>query len=279
MLDKIEVAYHKVLEEQTEKVKQTLIRNKIKHYKECTEICKHLNSNRNTQFAICDIGGGVGINLLVLRQLFPNARLDIIDRYDEYEEKHDNQMGTFTSAKDILNQYNISFKKQNILKDLPYDSGTYDIVTCFDVIEHIPGSCKLILDEAHRILKPRGLLLVTCPNIVNLRNRIEFLFGKSSHTPIKKWYETPSREYFDHFREYTADEVKYMLETSGFNDVKVELYSPYIETFVKYGIPHKIKEINYLTQKTIYYTTAHIYYYFCLIYPNFRSTILANGIK
>lgn len=268
-----------MLEEQPEKVKQTLIANKIKHIKECTEICKHLASSRNTKFSICDIGGGVGINLRVLRQLYPNARLDIIDRYDEYEDQYDNPMGAFTSAKDALGQYNIAFKKRNILNGLPYDSNKYDVVTCFAVVEHIPGSCKVILDEAYRILKHRGLLLVTCPNTVNLRNRIKFLFGKSMHTPIKMWHETPSKEYFGHFREYTADEVKYMLENSGFNDVKVDFYSPYIENFVKYGIPHKIKEVNSLTQKTLYYITAHIYYYFCLIYPNFRYTILAHGIK
>lgn len=279
LLNKLDSAYQKVLEEQPEKVKQTLIANKIKHHKECTAILNHLASSRNAKVAICDIGGGVGINLRVLRQLYPNARLDIIDRYDEYEEKYDNRMGTFTSAKDALNQYNISFKKQNILNCIPYDSDTYDIVTCFDVIEHISGSCKGILDEAYRILKPRGLLLVTCPNIVTLKNRIEFMFGKSNHAPIKTWHETPSREYFHHFREYTADEVKYMLENSGFNDVNVELFSPYVENFVKHGIPHKIQKTNSLTQKTLYSITTHIYYYFCLIYPKFRYDILARGIK
>lgn len=45
----------------------------------------------------------------------------------------------------------------------PYKNNFFDVVTIFDVIEHVKNS-DFLLSEAHRVLKPGGLLYATTPN-------------------------------------------------------------------------------------------------------------------
>jgi SAM-dependent methyltransferase len=44
-----------------------------------------------------------------------------------------------------------------------FQTGEFDIVTCFEVIEHVPGPDALLC-EIRRVLKPDGLLLLSTPN-------------------------------------------------------------------------------------------------------------------
>lgn len=46
---------------------------------------------------------------------------------------------------------------------LPFADGTFDVVTFFDVLEHIPDHARAV-QEAQRVLAPGGSLLVTAPN-------------------------------------------------------------------------------------------------------------------
>jgi len=57
---------------------------------------------------------------------------------------------------------------------LPYEDGIFDLVTFTEVVEHLEHY-RLIIREAQRVLKPGGLLVVTTPNILNLKSRIRFL--------------------------------------------------------------------------------------------------------
>lgn len=58
---------------------------------------------------------------------------------------------------------------------LPFEDSTFDIVTCTETIEHLENY-RSILKEAFRILRKGGTLVVTTPNILNLKSRIRFLF-------------------------------------------------------------------------------------------------------
>lgn len=67
-------------------------------------------------------------------------------------------------------------------------------------------------------MKTDGRLIITTPNLVRLNNRIKLLIGKSINYDISINYE-----YGAHYREYTASEIIYLLETSGFKKIKYYL--------------------------------------------------------
>src|SRR5450432_62276 len=48
------------------------------------------------------------------------------------------------------------------LEELPWDDGTFDLITCLDVIEHTPDD-RATLHELRRVCRPGGWLLVTVP--------------------------------------------------------------------------------------------------------------------
>jgi len=46
--------------------------------------------------------------------------------------------------------------------DVPVPDGAYDAVVCSELLEHVPHP-QQVLDEAHRLLRPGGVLLLTAP--------------------------------------------------------------------------------------------------------------------
>lgn len=83
---------------------------------------------------------------------------------------------------------------------LPFKKDSFDMVTLFDVIEHIPPEVLIaFLDETKWVLKARGKLVLTTPNRRSLRNR---LWG---HRINPK-----------HYQEYNVTELKRLLDESGF---------------------------------------------------------------
>jgi ubiquinone/menaquinone biosynthesis C-methylase UbiE len=66
------------------------------------------------------------------------------------------------SALDLIPMQYVSEKKCCDACKLPYESNTFDIVTAFDVIEHIVDD-HLAVSEIFRVLKPGGMLIFTVP--------------------------------------------------------------------------------------------------------------------
>jgi SAM-dependent methyltransferase len=48
------------------------------------------------------------------------------------------------------------------LEELPYDDAAFDLITCLDVIEHVPDDVTALV-ELRRVARPGGWLLVTVP--------------------------------------------------------------------------------------------------------------------
>ena len=68
--------------------------------------------------------------------------------------------------------------------DIPWDEGSFDVVTIINVIEHLHESPRDILNFAGLYLKPGGLVVVGMPNSVNLPKRLFVLMGRSNYTPV-----------------------------------------------------------------------------------------------
>jgi ubiquinone/menaquinone biosynthesis C-methylase UbiE len=88
---------------------------------------------------------------------------------------------------------------------LPFRSHSFDTALCFQVLEHVEEP-SLLLDEALRILKPGGGLILTAPHIWNE-------------------HEMPH----DYFR-FTRYGLRHLLEKAGFQVIEIRPMAGYFVT-------------------------------------------------
>jgi SAM-dependent methyltransferase len=190
-----------------------LLQNRIKHGYEVGRI---LDAAGHAG-AVCDLGGGLGVNLLTLRELGCTGRLVLIDRFEQYDEH--NHMGRAQDALPVLAGHGIELVPRDFWNDwqLPLDTGSFAAATCFDVFEHLPGHPMRQLGELHRILMAGGTCMISAPNGVSLMKRLRALSGRYPYSPLPEWLEDP---YIEHFREYTRAELEELLRRAGFADVR-----------------------------------------------------------
>ena len=103
---------------------------------------------------------------------------------------------------------------QGFLEDIKFPANTFDIVTMFEVIEHVRDAFPL-LNECHRIIKPGGLLMIGTANTDSWTAGV-----MKSH-----W------EYFDisrhggHISFFNPQSIRVLAERSGFKVGSVKTHS------------------------------------------------------
>lgn len=96
-------------------------------------------------------------------------------------------------------------------KALPYRSNIFDIVTCIEGIEHIENP-HFLVREFNRVLKKGGQLIITTPNIVNIKSRIRFLFSGTFF-----WFDTKTIHKNGHINPIPFFELNFILKSYGFS--------------------------------------------------------------
>ncbi|KAA3629084.1 MAG: class I SAM-dependent methyltransferase [Proteobacteria bacterium] len=88
------------------------------------------------------------------------------------------------------------------LDSAPLENSTFDLVTLWDVIEHVPDP-KGLLRALHRHVASDGLLVIETQNVDSLAAR---LLGR-------RWHHFKHLEHLYHFNPHS---IRFLLETSGF---------------------------------------------------------------
>ena len=139
------------------------------------EICQRVTDRRPR---ILDVGCGTGANLLMLSKYGDAEGVDVSE-----------------DALAFCRERGLDKVKLGAGEELPYEDGTFDLVTAFDVVEHMDDDLAG-LREMRRVLRPGGRVLLFVPAFM-------FLWGLQDDVS-------------HHRRRYRMSGLRRVLEEAGF---------------------------------------------------------------
>jgi SAM-dependent methyltransferase len=111
----------------------------------------------------------------------------------------------------IFRSPEIPFRQGDFNAGIPFDDGAFDAVVFIEVLEHLTHPWKA-LAEIRRVLRPGGWLILTTPNVTNIRQRLHFLlrgrFYGFGHPII--------RSPLEHIHPFSLSELAMMMNENGF---------------------------------------------------------------
>ena len=139
------------------------------------DICRRVTDRRPR---ILDVGCGTGANLMMLSQFGEAEGVDISE-----------------DALAFCRERGLDKVRLGAGEELPYDAGTFDLVTALDVVEHMDDDLAG-LREMQRVLRPGGRVLLFVPTFM-------FLWGLQDDVS-------------NHRRRYRLPQLARVLEQAGF---------------------------------------------------------------
>ena len=105
----------------------------------------------------------------------------------------------------------IHFLQHDVAETFPFASGTFDVIWCSEVLEHLFDPA-FALAEMHRVMAPGGRLLVTVPFHGRFKNALIALF---------KWDEhfAPTNP---HIRFFTRNTLSQLTAKAGFTEIETD---------------------------------------------------------
>jgi len=101
-------------------------------------------------------------------------------------------------------------------EDPPLPAGSFDVALCTEIIEHLDRPLPLLV-RANRLLRPGGVLILSTPNHASLKCRLNLLVGRPSNAHLFGTRHVYQMNEWVHKREYTAGELRRLLEPVGFS--------------------------------------------------------------
>jgi SAM-dependent methyltransferase len=106
---------------------------------------------------------------------------------------------------------------------LPFPDDQFDVIYCWETMEHFNFNPVGFVRDLRRILKSGGEVCITVPNVAKMEKRVRLFLGGAIATPIADY-----RHYYDyaggvflgfHWREYTLPELVDLFEAEEFQVV------------------------------------------------------------
>ncbi len=163
-----------------------------------------------------------------LHSKFPCEHLDICAGHGELIALMRSKFDIHSSACDytynLMKLSEVSVKIADLSNEnLPLPDGSFDLVTCTEVIEHLEHY-RSTLREIHRVLKPGETLVLSTPNILNLKSRIRFLiFGFYNLFGPLHVSESELHSTGGHINPVSYFYLSHSLLDAGFKDIAVSI--------------------------------------------------------
>jgi O-antigen biosynthesis protein len=122
--------------------------------------------------------------------------------------------------------------------ELPFEPGSFDVVVCGDVIEHLRDP-HAFLARVRPLLRPAGRLLVSTPNIANWAVRLSLLFGRFRYTEWGILDRT-------HTHLFTRKTLRECLEAAGYRVTSFDFTVPVpvVSTPRVEGLAHSVGRLR-----------------------------------
>lgn len=117
-----------------------------------------------------------------------------------------------------------SFDFQN---KFPFNDNSFDLVTAFEVIEHIPDDPRSVLREISRVLKKSGYLYIGTPNICSLVKILRLFNHAHPFDSMPYSQNYGPKHYMCHIYEYSPWELKEFIKSEGFEIISLKTWNPY----------------------------------------------------
>jgi len=175
---------------------------------------------------VIDVGGGKG-RICVLLSNFGLKCINIDCMYLEKETLNTEGMPLIPLLKSYCEEKGVQILAHDAYEDgIPFPDDTFDLAIFTEVIEHLPNSPKPLLAEIFRTLRKGGWLVLTAPNVASFQHRKSAFAGRSNRPEIVSFYKMEGYPvgsvYRGHNREYTLQEMRYMLGKESFAIVHEE---------------------------------------------------------
>ncbi len=153
---------------------------------------------------------------------------------------------------EIFKLLNTEIKRGNLDEQLPFDDNSFDYIVCVEGLEHIENPANAMREFA-RMLKNNGTLIVSVPNIMNIEERLKWLFnGYTSHfKPLStEALATISKDFGGmeeialHVNPIGYSEVRFLLEKNGFQIRKTYLDKPKKNSWLFLPLVGLIKSVS-----------------------------------
>src|SRR5262245_43239605 len=168
----------------------------------------------HTELEVCDIGGGIGL-FSAGCAAYGTKRTVLIDDFDD---SVNHRVGA--SALDLHKKLGVEVIARDVVEKGICDvTGTFDVITTFDSMEHWHYSPRRLFHEVIGKLNPGGVFVVGVPNCVNLRKRITVPLGIGKWSAMQDWYETD--KFRGHVREPDVGDLRYIACDMGLVDARI----------------------------------------------------------